>query len=71
MLTSGPQACAPQYTFCEIEFNTTTCSSGADCNDQDDVICNQDYDNCFYCADIDQCMEGALNFRQNHVTFSL
>ena len=55
--------CSPTFPMCDPNFNFTTpiiptttahtsapeCSNGNDCNEDNSVICNADYDNCFYC----------------------
>merc|ERR1719309_372663 len=55
------KACPNQAPMCELEFTTPPpeCLSGSDCNEDNGVICNDDYDNCFYCdTDAGTCNPG-------------
>jgi len=53
------KACAPQVPLCD-PFNVTRpdpCTSNDACNDDNSVVCNDAYDNCFYC-DGEECKPG-------------
>jgi len=54
------QACSPQAPFCDTVFPPRpSCVNDNECNDDTSVVCNMDYDNCFYCDDTDgECKPG-------------
>jgi len=54
------KGCTPKAPFCDTVFPPTpVCLSSSDCNDEDGVICNDDYDNCFYCDETaGDCLPG-------------
>ena len=49
--------CQPQAKFCDNHWNTTICTANSDCNEEDSVICDGAYTNCFYCEE-SQCLPG-------------
>eukprot|EP00090_Calanus_glacialis_P026959 TRINITY_DN4239_c0_g1_i1.p1 TRINITY_DN4239_c0_g1~~TRINITY_DN4239_c0_g1_i1.p1 ORF type:complete len:707 (-),score=115.83 TRINITY_DN4239_c0_g1_i1:41-1879(-) len=54
------KACSPQVPFCDTVFPPRpTCVSDNECNNDTSVVCNMDYDNCFYCdSDDGECKPG-------------
>ena len=51
------KGCQPQAKFCDNDWNTTICTVNSDCNEDDSVICDGDYTNCFYCEE-NECLPG-------------
>jgi len=58
------QNCSPQAPMCEPFWTTVTpspteapCQENSDCNEDNSVVCNDAYDNCFYC-DEGECKPG-------------
>jgi len=52
--------CSPQAPFCDTVFPPRpVCVSDNECNNDTSVVCNMDYDNCFYCdAEDGECKPG-------------
>jgi len=50
-------ACQPQVDFCDFSWPEPVCTTNSDCNEDDSVICDSGYTNCFYC-DQAECKPG-------------
>jgi len=54
--------CSPQAPFCDYIPPRPACISNNECNNDTSVVCNQDYDNCFYCDDeAGECTPGCAD----------
>jgi len=51
------QGCMPQAPFCELPLPDPQCEVDNDCNEDNDIVCDQEYSNCYYC-DHGQCNPG-------------
>ena len=60
--------CSPQVPFCDIDFQpNNTCSSSLDCNEDNAVICDGRYSNCFFCDTDMTCKPGMRTGTANFV----
>ena len=50
-------ACQPQVEWCDFSWSEPSCTVNSDCNEDDSVICDSSYSNCFYCAE-EECKPG-------------
>ena len=60
------QGCMPQAPFCELPLPDPECEVDNDCNEQNDIVCDQEYSNCAYC-DNGQCNPGIHNAYFNNL----